>query len=516
VDQRLAERAAGELVEGKMSLLKKGALARALLVLVVAALVGGGCGSASGAGESTTTGFGAGESTTLGTQSGLGDTYFPLAGNAGYDVLHYDITLDCDPQAGSLSGTTVVDAKALTALTEFDLDLKGLEVQGVKVGGVAAKYRRQGQELIIDPAGELAAGSTFSVAVTYAGTPQGMMSADGYPEGWQHSGSTIFTLDEPEGAATWFPLNDHPSDKATYSFHLTVPAPYVAVANGTLVDTQERAGRRTFTWEMAQPMANYLAAVVEGELVLEQSTSPGGVPIRNYFDRGLADAARTAFASTGEALDYFAGLFGPYPFQAYGVVVPDASTAGAAMENQTESLFGRDVVTRSMARQFAREMYLSHELAHQWFGDSVTPAKWKDVWLNEGFATYASWLWIEREFGARGMDLCVQDAYEAASKKGATLVGDPGVAGLFGDAVYERGGLTLHALRSAVSDDLFFGILREWVSRHAYGTVTTQDFIDLVVEETKGVAGFDARAFFDAWLYQKELPARPTAATATK
>jgi aminopeptidase N len=491
-------------------------LTRAIPILLAVALWGAGCGHGAATEPTEVTVAGDALTAALGAQRGLGDEYFPQAGNAGYDVVHYDITLDFDPQAGALSGTTVVEAKALAALDEFNLDLKGLEVKGVQVDGVTAAHRRVDQELVIDCPKTLAAGTDFSVSVTYSGDPAPMVSVDGYPEGWQRSGDTIFTLDEPEGAATWYPLNDHPSDKATYSFHLTVPAQYVAVANGTLVGTKDNGQTRTFHWEMDRPMANYLAAVAAGDLVLEQSTSPGGVQIRNYFDSDVAEAARTAFASTGRVLDYFAGLFGSYPFAAYGVIVPDASTQGAAMENQTMSLFGRDVVEKSMLRKFPREMYLSHELAHQWFGDSVTLAEWRDIWLNEGFATYASWLWIEKEFGASGMELCVQDAYARIASKSETLLGDPGADELFGSVVYQRGGLTLYALRAAIGDDLFFGILRDWVSQNAYGNVTTEDFIALVTKKTAGLASFDPKAFFDEWLYQKALPDRTGTATASQ
>jgi aminopeptidase N len=498
-----------------MSLPRRLTLAEVVLMLTVAVFSVAACGGADGVTESTGGGGPVdAELAKLGPQSGLGDEYFPLAGNQGYDVQHYDITLDFDPAVGDLSGTTVVEVKALADLDEFDLDLRGLEVQGVQVDGVAADYQRIDQELIVDPPKTVSAGSTFSVAVTYSGTPQALTSADGYPEGWQHSGDTIFTLDEPEGAATWYPLNDHPSDKATYSFYLTVPEPYVAVANGSLLDTQELEGRRTYVWEMEQPMANYLASVVAGDLVLEQSTSPDGVQIRNYFARDVAEVARAAFASTGRAIDFFAGLFGPYPFEVYGVVVPDASTKGAAMENQTASLFGRDVVEERMLREYMREMYVSHELAHQWFGGSVTLAEWKDIWLNEGFATYASWLWLEKEYGSRAMQVCAQSAYEAVASNEVTLLGDPGVDELFGSVVYERGGLTLYALRDAVGDDLLFGILRDWASQHSYGSVTTEDFIALVKQKTVGLAGFDAEAFFDAWLYQKALPDKPAGVAA--
>ncbi len=447
--------------------------------------------------------------------AGLGDPYYPQAGNGGYDVLHYDLSLDCDPEVGYLSGSAVLSARALVALGEFHLDFTGLELQALTVDGVSARHRREGQELIVECPQTIIAGSEFSVEVTYSGTPQPLQSAQGYPQGWQHSGDSVFTLDEPEGAATWYPLNDHPSDKATYSFRLTVPKPYVAIGNGVLQDVQARGSAQTFVWEMEEPMANYLASVVIGELEPEESVSPDGVPIRNYFTPELAGEASSAFSGTGEALDFFADLFGPYPFAVYGVVVPDATIDESAMENQTISLFGSDTLTQTMAEDFMAEMLQSHELSHQWFGNSVTPADWQDIWLNEGFATYASWLWLENEFGAQGMEVCVADAIDYASRDASVPPGDPGTEELFGAAVYERGGLTLRALHLTVGDELFFSIMWDWAQENAYGNVTTEDFIALVEEKTIDLAGFDVDAFFDAWLYDDELPELPQAATAS-
>ena len=489
----------------------------ALLVLWAAVVCSAGCGQP-GSVTSTVGSTGAVETQPTQPESldGLGDEYFPQAGNAGYDVLHYSITLDCDPKSGGLSGTTTIEAKALADLDEFHLDLMGLEVDHVHVDGVPADYRRTGQELVIDCPEMLKVASVFSVAVTYSGTPESMVSPWGYVEGWQHSGDTIITLDEPIGAATWYPLNDHPSDKATYSFRLTAPRPYVAVANGVLTGTEEHGQGQTFVWEMRQPMANYLASVVVGELVLQQTASPAGVPIRNYFSPELAEAARSAFASTGEVLDYFAEVFGQYPFEVYGVVVPDASTDGGAMENQTMSLFGSDTLQESMTRKYAGDMFVSHELAHQWFGNSVTLGAWRDIWLNEGFATYASWLWFEHELGESGMDMWVGTALRYLSPDDEQVLGDPGAEELFSGFVYQRGALTLHALRLGLGDDLFFAILRDWVTEYAHSSVTTEDFIGLVERSTAETAGFDARAFFDDWLYGRALPKLPAAAPAAK
>jgi aminopeptidase N len=442
---------------------------------------------------------------------GIGDPYLPSAGNGGYDVSHYEIALEIDPISGEIQGRTVIRAQATQGLSSFDLDLSGLEIASVTVDGHGAEYRRKGQELVVTCPDLLEAGASFSTEVDYSGTPAPVNDAESFPVGWQQEGDAIYTLDEPLGAATWFPVNDHPSDKATYLFRLTVPEPYVATANGVLVDTEVRGTERTFVWETKQPLASYLAAVTVGDYVVEKSTTSNGVPIRNYFARALSGQATTAFARTGEVLAYYADLFGPYPFEAYGVVVPTADT-GAAMENQTLSLFGRDVLQRRLSDQTLGAVYLSHELAHQWFGDSVTITRWKDIWLNEGFATYASWLWLEHDQGPEALASAVDASVSMLTGEEYPPLGDPGADGLFSANVYRRGALTLHALRLTVGDDPFFRVLREWASRHQYGNVTTEDFIALVKEIARATPPDNLAEFFDSWLYGTELPAFPGAA----
>jgi aminopeptidase N len=457
-------------------------------------------------------------------------------------VFRYDLVLSIDPASGSLVGSATVEATAVRALGSFNLDLQGLEVRRVSVDGTTTSYNRSGGELTIASPAPLKAGQSFQVHVEYEGTPQPFRDeGSGLLLGWRHTGDTVYTLGEPQGADTWFPVNDHPSDKALYRFQLTVPRPYLAVANGSLVETEERASgetaavggpaaqaAQTFVWEMKQPMPSYAAGVVVGRLRKVESPAVAGVLRRDYFAEELADEAEPLFGETGAVLEFFRGLFGPYPFDSYGVVVP-AAEVGGAMENQTLSLFGRDVVEKRMSEPYMADLYLSHELAHQWFGNSVTLAAWKDIWLNEGFATYASWLWLEHRWGEGLMETMVAQSRDLLEEAEPVPPGDPGPSALFGTSVYRRGALTIHALRRAVGDETFLRILREWVRRYAYGNATTSDFITLVKEiavtaspgspssstastvpRPSGgrISAADIDALFQAWLYERDLPAQ--------
>lgn len=472
----------------------------------------------------TATSAGAGTTVGAGTtgpggpgSAGLGDTYYPLSGNGGYDVADYEIALTFDPATGRLSGKAVMVAKAVQDLSSFNVDLSGMELASVEVDGIQAEYRREGQEIIVECPAPVGRGKTLSFEIAYTGIPQIVQDAEGESLGWQQEGRYVYTVDEPVGAATWFPANDHPTDKATYVMRVTLPKPYMAVANGVLATVEDLGNSRTFVWEMRQPCASYLVAMVIGEFTEVKTTAPNGVPIRDYFAPGLVENARALFGRTGEMLAFFAGLFGPYPFDEYGVVVPDAET-GTAMENQTMSLFGRDMLEEGLADPTFEYAYISHELAHQWFGNSVTPERWQDIWLNEGFASYANWLWVEHDLGADEMAGWVDGAVEAVrsvenSPDAEPPPGDPGAQDLFGTNVYERAALTLHALRLTVGDAVFFEIIREWAARYRYGNAGTDDFVALVEERTGHLAGLDAAAFFAAWLYDERMPDLPEPAT---
>lgn len=325
----------------------------------------------------------------------LGDTYYPQLGNSGYDAQHYTIELTVDVEANTLDGTVTMEAEATEALEAFNLDFVGLEIEAILLDGEAVEYERAEPELVILPDAPLAPGDTFTLTTHYSGEPGAIRSEAIFALiGWQNFGDGIFVASEPSGASGWYPVNDHPLDKATYTFRITVPQPYVVVANGRLTDEIAEGDLTTYVWEHDFPMASYLVTVGIDDFVREEQMGPGGVVIRHYFPPELAERAARDFANTPEMVAFFSDTFGPYPFEAYGVYVADTNL-GFALETQTVSLFARNWVTGTGEVEEAA----AHELAHQWFGNSVTLAKWEDIWLNEGFATYASWLWHEHQSG---------------------------------------------------------------------------------------------------------------------
>jgi aminopeptidase N len=432
---------------------------------------------------------------------GAGDIYFPGLGNGGYDVTHYDLSFTVVPNTNQVDAIATITATSTNPLGQFNLDFTGLDITTVSVDGKAATFTRDGRELVITPAGVIANASSFTTTVAYHGSPE-PRSTKAIPiaVGWIATGDGSFVINEPEGASTWYPVNDHPSDKATYTFHITVPDGVMAVANGRLVSqTPTGDGHTTWTYDEKAPMASYLTQVAIGDYQVDTSDGPNGVTIRNVFASSLARDAAIDFSRTPRMLQLFADDFGPYPFDVYGALVVNERTQ-FALETQTLSIFDSSYIDGSVKG----DEVVAHELAHQWFGDSVTPSTWKDIWLNEGFATYAEWLWQEHVGGA-SVVATAQRIHDRLSDP--ILPGDPGVDHMFDvGAVYQRGALTLQALRLTVGDDTFFTTLRTYASRFAGKNVTTNDFIAVADE----VSGGDLHALFDAWLYREALPALPS------
>lgn len=438
--------------------------------------------------------------------SGLGDPFYPLLGNAGYDVTHYTIALTVDPAANTLEGTTTLEATALADLDRFHLDLAGLTVDSVTVEGEAAAFDRYQMELVITPPASLIAGQAFTVAVTYSGTPAPVNDDTIHmPVGWHPMPGGTFVASEPSGAMTWFPCNNHWSDKATFTFEITVPAGYEVVANGAPLPARETRGFSTQAWAESAPMSTYLATVVVGQYEFEEEQTPDGVTILNAFPAGTSPELKNQFAHTPEMLDFFSSLIAPYPFENYGVVLVDQEL-GFAMETQTRSLFGRN------SWGARAEEATAHELAHQWFGDSLTIATWRDLWLKEGLATYLSYVWLEHSQGKAVFEQKIQEEYDNAVMSEYGLMFQPignlrpeAASQLYSSATYLRGALTLHALRLEVGDEVFFAILRQFYERYAGKTAGTEDFIALSEE----ISGRDLSELFQLWLDTYRMPPKP-------
>jgi aminopeptidase N len=438
--------------------------------------------------------------------SGLGDSYYPSFGNGGYDVAHYtlDITVN-DVSTSDLTAIVTIEAKAIRDLSSFNLDFVGFEIDDITINGEFADFSRKGQELTVTPLKPLMEGQSFTVVVQYNGSPEEMQSLSmPVPEqtGWVTVDGGSFVLSEPDGSASFYPVNDHPLDKATYTFRVTVPVPLEVAANGVLTDTINNGDTITFVFEERHPMASYLATINIDEFDVESMKSDEGIPIRNYYSAELPEQVREPFARQGEMLDYFSEIYGQYPFDVYGSMVMNTNFE-SALENQTLSIFGIDTIDYEDVE--GTELIVAHELSHQWFGDSVSVADWSDIWLNEGFATYSEGLWIEHLYGREALDEWVKSQYADAVDSSYPPPGNPPADDLFNGGVYVWGGLTLHALRLEVGDEAFFKILPAYFKRYKDGNATTDDFI-AVAEE---VSGKDLAAFFDGWLYSEKIPPIP-------
>ncbi|XVV03416.1 M1 family metallopeptidase [Actinosynnema sp. CA-248983] len=432
---------------------------------------------------------------------GIGDPYYPNAGNGGYDVSHYDIRLNYQPANDNLSGTTTIVAKTTQDLSRFNLDFL-LKVSSIRVNNRVASFTQDGGELVVDPKASLRKGSDVTIVVTYSDVPSNY-AVDGY-KAWKRTPDGALAIDEPDIAQWWYPSNNHPTDKATFDVSVAVPDGVEVISNGIFNGTAKQInGWTRWRWRSLKPQATYLTYVAIGQFEVRQSTAPNGQPVVNAYSLNLGENELPAKASverTPEVTEFLEQSFGPYPFEAQGGVV--APGIGFALENQTRSTYDP-----AFFRRGANTYVVAHEVAHQWFGDSVSVQRWRDIWLNEGFASYAEFLWSEHvgEGTAQENAEYIYDLYPADSPFWQVLPGDPGAADLFHGAVYDRGALAVHALRVAVGDEAFFTILKRWTQSKKYGNGSIEEFIAL----SESLSGRQLDELFQTWLF---TPGKPAAA----
>ena len=440
---------------------------------------------------------------------GVGDPYFPNHGNGGYQVEHYDLAVRYDPDTDRLRGHARITAAADVDLRRFNLDLVGLRVRQVEVDGERARWRRTAHELVVTPRHVLDVGREFTVDVRYRGKPEVFVSPEGDIDilaGVIPTDDGALFVGQPEAAAAWYPVNDHPIDRATYTFRITVPKRVRTVANGLPGPRRIRKGWATQTWRADEPMASYLATIAIGKWKVRRYELDG-LPAIDAVDADLRKvrAVRRSLADQGRILRFLEARFGEYPFETVGAIVDDEPDLWYALETQNRPVYPKEFFTFGGYR--SGTSVIVHELAHQWFGDLVAIEGWDDIWLNEGFATYAEWLWAaERGWGPRPQEAseAMWRSYPAKHRFWTVKIGDPGAERLFDPAVYERGAMTVQALRNQVGERVFYRILREWIDQQAYGNGDTAEFIQLAEQ----VSGRDLGDLFRRWLYTPKRPPR--------
>ncbi|MEO7061250.1 MAG: M1 family metallopeptidase [Lapillicoccus sp.] len=430
-----------------------------------------------------------------------GDALVPRHGDPSYGVEHYDLDLTWKHLGNHLSGRAVLDVVVEHPTRRLVLDLHALTVGKVSVRGarLAQWNHRQGR-LVLKLSDELGPGARVTVTVAYAGVPRTVPGPDG-DAGWEELEDGVIVASQPHGAPSWFPCNDRPSDKASYRISLVAASAYTVVANGRLVEKRTASSRTRWVYAQEQPMATYLATAQIGRYVSRPVTGTS-VPATIVHPAHLADVVAAGFARQGEMLEVLTRLFGPYPFDAYTVVVTDDALE-IPLESQGLSTFGSNYARTDWDAQ----RLIAHELSHQWFGNSLTLAHWRDIWLHEGFACYAEWLWSQESGGPSTHEQAQRHWTRLHAEPQDLVLSDPGPTELFDDRVYKRGALTLHAVRLMIGDHAFFALLRDWVAAHQYGSVTTADFTAAAAAHSD----LDLDDLFRRWLHQPKLPTLPSA-----
>ncbi|MFV8187424.1 MULTISPECIES: M1 family metallopeptidase [unclassified Streptomyces] len=443
------------------------------------------------------------------TPAGIGDRLFPDLGNPGYDVQSYDLSFR---YAGSnskpLQAVTTISARTTESLDHLNLDFAHGKVESVTVDGRPATFAGAGEDLVVTPATPLPAGSWTRITVRHTSDP---VPAKGQDGGWVQTSDGLAMANQADAGHLVFPCNDHPSDKAMFKIRITAPNGYTAVANGVQTDRERSARATTWTYRTRHPMATELAQVSIGRSSVLHRTGPHGLPVRDVVRTQDRKALEPWLAKTPDQIAWMESKVGRYPFETYGLLMADAST-GFELETQTLSLFERELFTGNTYPDWYVESIMVHELSHQWFGDSVSPRTWSDLWLNEGHATWYEALYAQEKAG-KSMDKRMKAAYAASD--GWRADGGPPAApkgprpgqkiSIFRPNVYDGAALALYALRQEIGRPAFEKLERRWVSLHRDGTASTADYERLASQ----ISGRDLSGFFKAWLYGEKTPPMP-------
>jgi aminopeptidase N len=424
------------------------------------------------------------------------DSLYPDVGDPGVDALRYSLDLDWDPTTDTLTGAQSLVFRAAETDESFQLDLGSpLEVTALSLDGVPVEHSRDGKDLVVEA--PVVLDRRYELEISYRGTPEPVpapsvredMATLGFTIDAEHE---VWTMQEPYGAFTWYAANDHPSDKAFYDFTLSTPSPWTGIANGLQTSSTDDGATTTTTYELDEPAASYLVTVAFGDYERTDDVGPRGLPITYWVPRGREDVL-PGLRTTPAALRFLERHLGPYPFATAGIVVVDSDSG---METQTMITLGDQPYSTSPA-------VVVHELAHQWWGDQVTPADWRDVWMNEGMAMYLQIIWQAEQEGTP-LEVYLE-RYRVPEAEQRALAGPPGAFDpeQFGASnVYYGPALMWHALRERVGDEALLAVMRGWPLAQD-GSSTDRDTLLAFVEKQTGE---DLDDFFDAWLLGERTP----------
>ena len=453
------------------------------------------------------------------TLTDLMDPHAPGLGNGGYDAQHYHVDMafslsppstveegaDFDPAEAvvRVDATTTIDVVATRPLDQIAFDFTGSTVTEVQVDGVDAEFEREATKLIVTLPEPARADDPLSIAVTYTGEPGAIDSRVARVEvGWVGKpAGTWHMRSEPDGAHRWFPANDHPSDKATFLFDVLVPIEYAAAASGVFERSYSGIESASYRWSVGDEIPVSSATVILGDLELvpdEQSSAAMGVEIRHMLPPDMVDDPPAALNGIADMIGFFEERFGPFPYEAFGVAVVDSPNVGLGANTWA-------VLTRGEIEDNDAELAIVSRLVRHWFGDSVTPATWSDVWLSTSLVRYAEWLWIERDLGERPADTVASAARRNVADSGWPPPNEPRIGDIYVGSVFIHGAITLHAVRLRMGDAPFFDMIAKFYETHARGVAGTGDLNEIILRE----AGSSIRHLFDTWLTADELPGFP-------
>ncbi len=417
----------------------------------------------------------------------------------GFDITKYTLNITIDDENHYISGSVITNITAEENLTSIEYNLVALDVDNVKVNNQNVDFTFN-DNIINIPLQNINEGDNFTTTVTYHGNP--VLTGGVYNLGMFFQSNVVFTISDPNAARNWWPCYDHPWDKAIVDLNVTVRDDWNEASNGIRTGIDDNNdGTKTYHWAGENPMTTFLVTVSASNFV-ELDDDFNGIPIMNFVNPAIENSALTDFSNLPFMMQVFTQKYGDYPFEKYGNVVEPMSTFGG-MEHQTMTTLASNIIDGN----HGNETTIAHELAHQWFGDCLTPLTWKDVWLSESFATYSECVYTQEWQGFEAMNNYVQSSYHNyyknwMSANGVRPVYNPPYDETFAPPVYEKGASVLHMLRLKVGDDVFWQILQTYFQAFHNSNVVTNDFKNIAEQ----VSGLDLGQFFQQWIFQPGLP----------